>query len=355
MKSKLIPDNFDPDSPLEDLSDSVSNGQPVRLRNLPTSRAGQNARPAPRKAIPAPDSELAAIGAAESSFKFTYQASRHEEVWLTEALYGFHQQQWLDDVLYRVKGGKEATVYLCAANPGLGTDYLAAKVYRPRMFRNLKNDSLYQVGRGKLDSSGNKITNKGELHAIEKKTGFGWELTHTSWIEYEYQTLTALSQAGGDVPRPYARGNNAILMGYVGEPGNPAPTLATVELSRVEARRLFDRVIHNVELLLQANLVHGDLSAFNILYWEGEISLIDFPQVIHIAANPEALRIFQRDIARVCEYFARQGVAHNARRLADALWTSHHHELVTPVDPLYLDPEKNEDRQVWDRQAKKDR
>ena len=83
-----------------------------------------------------------------------------------------------------IKGGKEATVYLCAAHPTTGTDYLAAKVYRPRIFRNLKNDAVYQEGRRKLDSSGNEITDDGMLHAIRKKTQYGWELTHTSWIEY---------------------------------------------------------------------------------------------------------------------------------------------------------------------------
>ena len=141
-------------------------------------------------------------------------------------------------------------------------------------------------------------------------------------------------------------------MDYVGDPGNPAPLLADVELTKSEARRLFERVVHNVELLLQQNRIHGDLSAYNILYWDGAISLIDFPQVIDLAANPNGLRIFQRDIARVCAYFTRQGVSHDPRRLADSLWTAYHHDLVTPVDPLYLDAEKPEDRRTWQKQQK---
>ena len=51
-------------------------------------------------------------------------------------------------------------------------------------------------------------------------------------------------------------------------------------------------------------MIHGDLSAFNILYWEGKVTLIDFPQVTLSESNHNAYRIFQRDVRRVCEYFA---------------------------------------------------
>jgi catechol 2,3-dioxygenase-like lactoylglutathione lyase family enzyme len=43
------------------------------------------------------------------------------------------------DVLRRVKGGKEANVYCCRTHPSTGVDLLAAKLYRPRMFRNLRS------------------------------------------------------------------------------------------------------------------------------------------------------------------------------------------------------------------------
>ncbi|NIT56687.1 MAG: serine protein kinase RIO, partial [Aliifodinibius sp.] len=76
-----------------------------------------------------------------------------------------------------------------------------------------------------------------------------------------------------------------------------------VDLERDEAQLLFDRVIHNVELMLKHNRVHADLSAYNILYWEGEIILIDFPQAISPVNNQSAYLIFKRDMLRICEYF----------------------------------------------------
>jgi RIO kinase 1 len=67
--------------------------------------------------------------------------------------------------------------------------------------------------------------------------------------------------------------------------------------------------------------VHGDLSAYNILYWDGAITLIDFPQVTSLHANRNAYPILERDVVRVCEYFARQGARADGLGLARAMWT----------------------------------
>ena len=72
--------------------------------------------------------------------------------------------------------------------------------------------------------------------------------------------------------------------------------------------------------MLSLDMIHGDLSAYNILYWDGEITLIDFPQVVNVRTNPQAETIFRRDVRRVCEYFSRMGVPCDADDLADDLW-----------------------------------
>ena len=101
------------------------------------------------------------------------------------------------------------------------------------------------------------------------------------------------------MPRPYAVSENAILMAYVGDGGRAAPTLHETDIDPREATRLFDVVMDNVERMMRYGVIHGDLSAYNILYWEGDITLIDFPQVTDIHANPHAGRILQRDLRRV--------------------------------------------------------
>ena len=83
----------------------------------------------------------------------------------------------------------------------------------------------------------------GALHAIAKRTSFGEQLRHQSWISYEYNTLQALAAAGADVPRPYAMANNAILMDYIGDLSEAAPALNEISLDKTEACLLFERLL----------------------------------------------------------------------------------------------------------------
>ncbi|HEX2994949.1 MAG TPA: RIO1 family regulatory kinase/ATPase [Anaerolineales bacterium] len=283
-------------------------------------------------------------------FKFTYKAARFEEAWLLDSLVHFAEHQWISDVLRKVKGGKEASVYLCRSGTALRVPLVVVKVYRPRSLRNLKNDGQYRAGRSDLDENGNIIVDDGALHAMKKRTAYGEELRHQSWIAYEFQTLEVLHAAGADVPKPYAMEKNAILMDYIGDLGSAAPTLNSVRLDPEDVKPLFERVTRNIDLLLSSRRIHGDLSAYNILYWDGDISLIDFPQVVPPEANPAAWTIFLRDVTRICQYFASQGLKRDAHKLATDLWTSHGYKIAQEVHPRDLDPEKKEDRRLWEKQ-----
>ena len=300
--------------------------------------------------------KVSALADGMEQVDFTYQASRHERVWLLDSLGKFYGEKWLDDVLRLVKGGKEANVYQCLAHSsvaGLENAYIAAKVYRPRLFRNLRNDALYREGRDNLDADGCVIIDDRMLRAIGKRTGFGKQLSHASWIEHEVKTMQTLHEAGADVPQVFASGHNAILMSYIGDADMAAPTLNSVGLDRDEARPLFQRVLHNVEIMLANHRVHGDLSAYNILYWKGAITLIDFPQVIDPEVNRSAFRIFERDLVRVCEYFARQGVRSRPRNLAADLWTAHGHRMAAEVHPANLDADDEADRAYWKKASQR--
>jgi RIO kinase 1 len=129
-------------------------------------------------------------------------------------------------------------------------------------------------------------------------------------------------------------GENAILMTYVGDAAMAAPLLSEISLKPKEAAPLFDEVIRNIELMLQHNLIHGDLSAYNILYWDGKITLIDFPQTVSSLSNRNAHFIFSRDVTRICEYFARQGVKRDSAAIVEKLW---HGYVKTQPDSLEID------------------
>lgn len=262
-------------------------------------------------------------GAQSAAFRPTFTGSFYEREWILSYLGYFYNDQQITDVLHRVKGGKEANVYCCAAHPATGYELLAAKVYRPRMFRQLRNDARYRQGRALLGERGKVVRDDRLLHAVQKKTAVGKEAVQTSWLEHEFQTLLRLHQAGADVPEPVARANHTILMEFIGDASRGAPPLSAVRLSSRHAPSLFDRVVHNLGLMLAQGCIHGDLSAFNVLFWEDEIKLIDFPQVVDPFTNPDAWDIFERDVTRVCQYFGRYGLASDAPGLARSLWERH--------------------------------
>jgi RIO kinase 1 len=313
-----------------------------RFNPLRTDRHARRARKpkikhTPKKAQHQVVEEVADPVGLEEGFHTTYHPSKYETGWLLQSLESLYDQQLITDVLALVKGGKEANVYCCVAHESTGERLLAAKVYRPRMFRQLRNDHMYREGRDIFMSDGTRLTGQDdrELRAIAKGTAFGQELQHTSWLMHEHKTLQRLYEAGAAVPRPWAIGNNVILMGYIGDESAAAPTLNTVRLDTDEAEPLFQEMLRNVEVMLQLGLVHADLSAYNILYWEGTITLIDFPQVTDLRGNRNAGFILRRDITRVCEYFTQQGVRCDPVALADDLW--YRYGRATPDDLLLGD------------------
>lgn len=283
-------------------------------------------------------------------FQFTYKAARFEEAWLLDSLTEIYEHQWISDVLRKIKGGKEASVYLCKPGADMDAPFVAAKIYRPRSLRNLKNDQLYRVGRTDLDEDGHALWKEADINAIAKRTSYGEEVRHRSWIAYEFKTIEKLFEAGADVPRPYAMEKNAIVMDFVGDESAAAPILNSVDLSGREARALFDRVIHNINVMLANHCIHGDLSAYNILYWNGDIKLIDFPQIVLPRENPASWKIFLRDVTRICDYFSAQGVRCNPYETASEIWTANGFHIGKRLDPKYLDPDDPKDRKLWEKQ-----
>jgi RIO kinase 1 len=73
--------------------------------------------------------------------------------------------------------------------------------------------------------------------------------------------------------------------------------------------------------MLAHNRIHADLSAYNVLYWEGRVVIIDFPQVVDPVLNERGYALLARDIHRLCQYFNRYGLQVDAAHLAADLWS----------------------------------
>jgi RIO kinase 1 len=188
------------------------------------------------------------------------------------------------------------------------------------MLRHLRNDALYKEGRLLLDGDGKEAKGDREARAIRKKTRFGQRLDILNWIMHEYNVHNTLFKAGVDVPKPIAHSGNTILMAYVGNEQMAAPALNEVRLTTSEATPLFKRIMDNIQLMLVNHYVHGDLSAYNILFWEGKAWIIDFPQLVDARKNQNAHMLLRRDVERVCQYFARCGVQSDPFQLTEHLW-----------------------------------
>ena len=224
----------------------------------------------------------------------------------------FRLDDWITDVLYPVKSGKEASVYCCRAHPRVGVELLAAKIYHPVSYRSFRDDAVYQEGRVILD--------KRMCRAVRRKTRAGKGYQAGAWVDAEYETLQLLYAQGADVPKPYAMSGETILMEYVGDLEMSAPTLHEIRLESDEARRVFELLIHNVETWLSCNRVHSDLSPFNILYWNGNVKVIDFPQAVDPRFNRNAFDLLLRDVNNVSAYFAKHGIQVDSYRIAKDLW-----------------------------------
>jgi RIO kinase 1 len=189
-----------------------------------------------------------------------------------------------------IKAGKEATVLLCEAESSLG--YAALKLYRESAYRNFRNDAPYLRG---------KVWDKRLLKRLAVAK-------HDVWVESEYRALCSLHDAGVPVPDPVDCIGNGVLMEYIELDGSDAPSLKHLRLEPLEARNVFESILSAIESMLRCDIVHGDLSPFNILYDGRNPVIIDFPQSVSVAAHGDAYPLFMRDVAAVFAYFSRYGI-----------------------------------------------
>lgn len=220
-------------------------------------------------------------------------------------------ERLVDDVEDVIGDGKEASVYQCRMAEGLGFERAVAKVYRTQKFRAFSNASQY------VDTS--RIRDRRARRAVRNKTRRGRQMAHHMWIEREWETMTRVFDAGADVPAPYAHTSAAILMEMAGDEEGPAPQLRHVALTDAELEQAFEDVMRNVAIFLSCDRIHGDLSPYNILWWNDRPMVIDLPQAIE-ADSPDARRLLERDVENVCAWFAKQGLREDGAAIAHDLW-----------------------------------
>lgn len=229
----------------------------------------------------------------------------------------------IDDVLQRLKSGKEADVYtvLC------GGKVQCAKVYKEATQRSFRQAVQYQEGR--------KTRNSRNARAMQKGTKFGRKQQEESWQTAEVDALFRLANAGVRVPQPYLCIDGVLLMELVTDAnGSVAPRLSDVTLSEEEAITDFHTMIRNIVRMLCAGIVHGDLSEFNVLLDDQGPVIIDLPQAVDAAANNHAESMFERDVDNITSYYGQFAPALLKTRYAKEIWQLYEDGKLTPETPL---------------------
>ncbi len=194
------------------------------------------------------------------------------------------------EVVGLISAGKEANVYLARYNGAP----LAVKSYR--LYR-----TSHRGGRPiKLDS-------------------MGWRAAH------EYEMMRQAWKGGVLVPTPARRVENRFSMRYLGNDEGPARRLKDVRLG--DPADFLARVLDGVRRLTAAGVVHGDLSAFNVLVHEGDPWLIDFSEAIRVdrtGASPwirltEARTALVQGLSALQVYFRRYALSIDADAFAAEL------------------------------------
>jgi len=191
----------------------------------------------------------------------------------------------IDEVLRPLKSGKEAAVYVVRS----GDDVRCAKVYKDMAQRSFQKRVQYQEGR--------KSRGSREARAMGKATNFGRKQQEVAWKNAEVDALYQLRDAGVRVPQPYGYFHGVLVMELVTDAaGFSAPRLGEVELSAEQAREFHAVLVRQVVLMLCCGLIHGDLSAYNVLVGPDGPVVIDFPQVVSAAGNNSARSMLLRDV-----------------------------------------------------------
>ena len=198
----------------------------------------------------------------------------------------------IDEVVRPLKSGKEAAVYVVLADGAIR----CAKVYKEANQRGFHSQALYREGR--------KVRNSRQARAMEKGTRYGRKEQEEVWQNAEVDALYRLAAAGVRVPQPYHFVDGVLLMELItDEHGVAAPRLNDLDLTAEQARTYHDRLIAEVVKMLCGGLIHGDLSEFNVLVDAQGPVIIDLPQAVDAAANNNAARMLERDVANLAAYF----------------------------------------------------
>ena len=224
-----------------------------------------------------------------------------------------HGEPYEDHPRGTLKSGKEAEVFLVERRFASGPRLLAHKRYRPRYpakgelrERGFSKSTAY---RGDAVYKAGWFLPRRDKKAVMGGSRYGHQLAAKLWPAQEWAMLRRAWDAGVSVPYPVERTDEGLLMEFIGTEERAAPKLAEARLSADELPSAWEQLVESVRALTAAGLVHADLSAYNLLWWEGRLVVIDLPQAVEFTTNTDAFDLLHRDLANVGDWFGKRGMA----------------------------------------------
>jgi RIO kinase 1 len=226
----------------------------------------------------------------------------------------------ITEVLGRLQSGKEAEVYVVL----FGGRVVAAKVYKDRAHRSFKNNASYKEGRA--------VRNSRSQRAMERGSKFGKAAAEDAWKSAEADALYKLHAANVRVPTPVLYLDGVLLMELVLDTdGNAAKRVIDTTLTVAQANSAYHDMIAQLVGILACDLIHGDLSPYNVLWAAAGPTVIDFPQIVSASHNSSSERFFLRDAENILGHFARIDRSLEARRGdASEIWQAYRRRELTP-------------------------
>ena len=136
------------------------------------------------------------------------------------------------------------------------------------------------------------------------------------WARKEYRNLVLLQKAKVRAPAPIKCVHNVLIMEYIGDANKPAPMLKDVPLQNPQ--KVYDEIVTFITRMYKKQLVHADLSAFNILMFRQKPYIIDVGQGV-LLDHPSSSEFLKRDIYNIVHYFKKYGIEGNERELFETL------------------------------------
>jgi len=201
-------------------------------------------------------------------------------------IYDFMNSGTIDRIYGVVKAGKESRVYWGKDKAG---NELAIKIY-------LTVSAEFRKGMLKYIEGDPRFKN---VRRDTRSLVF-------AWAQKEFKNLEQALAAKVRVPKPIAVKNNVLIMEFIGKNGISAPSMK--EQPPEDPYKVYKMIITNLKRLYQkAELVHGDLSEYNIMIWRGRPVFFDMSQAVPLS-HPMADFLLNRDIANINRFFSRLGV-----------------------------------------------